>query len=321
MNQILMTQPAKNKKTKPVKDTWNNNAGKKDIKSIVKFFAIAIIVFGLAISGSGAYALVENIQQKKSSSVPAVITERTGNSIKLTVKNDVGIKSVKYAWNDSTAKVVEGKNQKEVSVIVSIIAGNNKLNITVLDSNNNTTQYVKNYVQNETDTTEPVITVSNEDPKIKITVTDDTALDHVVYKYGDNAEVTVQASTEDPTKLEIYIDNVEEAKKTLTIEAIDKAQNHSTKTQDVKGATKPKIEVAPDPTDASYLIIKATDNDGIRMISYYINGQEYQTDPNTSLDTKTFEYKQKVEKGQTNITVHAYNLSEQVTEFIGVYTY
>ena len=313
MNQILMTEQDKN--VKKVKGE------KADTNTVIKFFAIVIMIFGIVISGSNGYTLAKNIQQKKSASVPTVITARSGNQIKLTVKNDIGIKSVKYSWNDSTEKVVEGKNQKEVTTLINVIPGNNRLNITVLDVNNNTTQYVKNYVQEEQDTSEPVISISNEDPKIKITVTDDTALDYVVYKYGDNAEVKVQANEDDPTKLDIYIDNVSPEQKTLTIEAVDKAQNHSTKTQDVKGATKPKIEVTPDPSDASYLVIKVTDNEGIRMVVFYVNGQEYQTDPNVSLDQKTFEYKQKVEKGQTNITVNAYNLSEQVTEFVGVYNY
>ncbi len=57
------------------------------------------------------------------------------------------------------------------------------------------------------------------------------------------------------------------------------------------------------------------------MVSYYINEQEYKTDPNTSLNSKTFEWKQKVEPGQTNVTVHAYNISEQVSEFVGIYNY
>lgn len=314
MNQILVTNEINNKNKKGI------NIG-KDINSIIKFFAIAMIIFGVVLSSNGVYATIQIAKEKNSTSVPVVITQRTGNSINLTVKNDIGIKSVKYAWNDSTEKVVEGKNNKEVNALIPIIAGTNKLNITVLDANNNTTKYVKNFVQNEDDTTEPVITISNEDPKIKITVTDDTALDHITYKYANNDEVTVNASADDPTKIEAYVDNIEEAQETLKVVAVDKAQNTATKEQQVKGTTKSKIEVTQDQNDKSYLIIKVTDNDGIRMVAYYINGQEYQTDPNTSLNTKSFEYRQKIDQGQTNITVHAYNLSQQVTEYTNTFNY
>ena len=57
------------------------------------------------------------------------------------------------------------------------------------------------------------------------------------------------------------------------------------------------------------------------MISYYINQQEYKTDPNTSLNTKTFEWRQKVEKGQSNVTVYVYSVNEQVTDFKWIYNY
>lgn len=316
MNQILMTE-AVNKNAKNKSRVSNSS----DITAVVRFFAIIIMVFGLALSGSSAFGMVQNIQENKNKSIPVVSAQRNGNSVKITVKNDIGIKTIKYSWNDSTETVVQGRNKKQVETTINIIPGNNKLNMTVIDSNNGTTTYVKNYVQEEKDTTEPVITVQNEDPRIKITVTDDTALDYIIYKYGDNEEVKVEASEDDPTKIEGYIDNVLETQVTLKIEAVDKAQNFATKEQQVKGATKPKIEVVSDPTDQSYLIIRASDNEGLRMVVFYINEDEYKTDPNTSLNMKNFEYRQKVPKGETTIKVHAYNLSEQVSEFEGIYTY
>ena len=316
MNQILMTE-AVNKNARNKSKISNSS----DITAVVRFFAIIIMVFGLALSGSSAFGMVENIQENKNKSIPVVSAERNGNSVKVIVKNDIGIKTIKYSWNDSTETVVQGRNKNQVETTINIIPGNNKLNMTVIDSNNGTTTYVKNYVQEEKDTTEPVITVQNEDPRIKITVTDDTALDYIIYKYGDNEEVKVEASEDDPTKIEAYIDNVLETQVTLKIEAVDKAQNFATKEQQVKGATKPKIEVVSDPTDQSYLIIRASDNEGLRMVVFYINEDEYKTDPNTSLNMKNFEYRQKVPKGETTIKVHAYNLSEQVSEFEGIYTY
>ncbi len=316
MNQILMTE-AVNKNARNKSKISNSS----DITAVVRFFAIIIMVFGLALSGSSAFGMVQNIQENKNKSIPVVSAERNGNSVKVIVKNDIGIKTIKYSWNDSTETVVQGRNKNQVETTINIIPGNNKLNMTVIDSNNGTTTYVKNYVQEEKDTTEPVITVQNEDPRIKITVTDDTALDYIIYKYGDNEEVKVEASEDDPTKIEAYIDNVLETQVTLKIEAVDKAQNFATKEQQVKGATKPKIEVVSDPTDQSYLIIRASDNEGLRMVVFYINEDEYKTDPNTSLNMKNFEYRQKVPKGETTIKVHAYNLSEQVSEFEGIYTY
>ena len=317
MNQILITEDVNKKKTKNEKEVKTTS----DIRSVVRFFAIVIIIFGLILSGSSAYGMFQEVQERKARSVPVVTTQRNGNSINLIVKNDIGIKTIKYSWNSSTETVVQGKNKTQVETTINIIPGNNRLNITVIDVNNAITTYVKNYIQEEKDTTEPVITIENEDPRIKITVTDDTALDYIVYKYGDNEEVKVEASAEDPTKIEAYIDNVLETQLTLKVEAVDKAQNFATKEQEVKGATKPKIEVYADPVDPSYLIIKVTDNDGLRMVAFYVNEDEYKTDPNTSLNMKYFEYRQQVPKVETKLVVHAYNLSEQVSEFEGIYNY
>ena len=54
MNQILMIEnKKKNKKHK-------NNSGAIEIKNIIRFFAVAIIVFGLFIIGHSSYGLYIN---------------------------------------------------------------------------------------------------------------------------------------------------------------------------------------------------------------------------------------------------------------------
>ena len=51
MNQILYVEDKKKNK-------------KSDIKSIVRFFAIAIIIFGMAFTSQGCYALYTNSSRK-----------------------------------------------------------------------------------------------------------------------------------------------------------------------------------------------------------------------------------------------------------------
>ena len=71
----------------------------------------------------------------------------------------------------------------------------------------------------------------------------------------------------------------------------------------------------------SYLIIRASDDYGLRMVVFYINDQEYKTDPNVSLNSKNFEYRIQVNHGETTVKVNAYNLSEQVSQYEGKYNY
>ena len=127
MNQILMTEAVnKNAKNK------SRESNSSDITAVVRFFAIIIMVFGLALSGSSAFGMVQNIQENKNKSIPVVSAQRNGNSVKITVKNDIGIKTIKYSWNDSTETVVQGRNKNQVETTINIIPGNNKLNMTVI---------------------------------------------------------------------------------------------------------------------------------------------------------------------------------------------
>lgn len=326
MNQILITEsnrPKKNsnnteKKVKKVNAKLEKNIG--DISGIVKTFAILILIFGLALAGDGTYAMMQNIEIAKTAKIPVVEVLKSGNAVKLSIKCENGIRTVSYAWNDSTPTIVQGRGNTTVERTISIPSGENKLNISVIDAKGQSRRYVKTLKQEEKDTTEPTIKFEVVNSNIKIIATDDTAIDYITYKYGDNQEVTVSAKQEEQMIIEQTIP-VMQGEMTLTVEAVDKAQNVAMIDQKIKGTKRPTIEVIPDPNDPSYLIIKAYDDDGLRMVSYFINEQEYKTDPNVSLNSKTFEWKQKVEPGQTRILVHAYNISEQVTEFDGIYNY
>lgn len=322
MNQILITEnnnpKRKEKRVKETKTKTPKNPG--DVSGIARVFAVLVLLFGIVLSGDGAYAIMQNMESAKNTKVPAVEVLKTGNTVNLSIKCETGIRTVSYAWNDSSSTIVQARGKSEVEQTISIPSGENRLNVTVIDSEGQTRRYVKVLKQEEKDTTEPTIEFEVVNSSIKIVVKDDTAMDYITYKYGDSQEETVSVKQEGQTTIEETIP-VQQGESTITVEAVDKAQNVSTKEQKVKGAKRPTIEVVPDPADPSYIIIKAYDDDGLRMISYFINEQEYKTDPNVSLNSKTFEWRQKVEPGQNRILVHAYNISEQVTEFDGIYNY
>ena len=266
--------------------------------------------------------LLRRIQKDRKSVVQGKSVDLGGrNTAKVTVECETGIRNVSFSWNESTPTIVQGRGNKTLEQTISIPSGeNNKLNISVIDANGQTRRYVKTLNQDAKDVTEPVITIEGINSNIKITATDDTAIDYITYRYGDSQEVTIYAEEDGQTKIEATIP-ASQGETDLVVEAVDKAQNVATKEQKIKGVKRPTIEVIPDPNDPSYLIIKAYDDDGLRMIAYTLNGQDYKTDPNTSLNTKTFEYRQKVEPGESQILIHAYNINEQVTEFNGIYRY
>lgn len=320
MNQILITENNNNSDNRKVNKVKNRNNADNEITTIIKVFAVLILIFGVILSGNGVYAIANEIKIAQETKIPVVTTQRTGNAVTISIQSEVGIRTMVYSWNDTTETVIQGRNKTELEQTVTIPAGDNRLNISVIDSQGKQTKFVKNFVQAEIDTTKPEITFEVVDSNIKIIATDDTEIDYIVYKYGDSAEVKVEAKAKGQITIEELV-QVSQGQSTLKVEAVDKSQNFATAEQEIKGVKKPIIEVIPDPNDPSYLIIKASDEEALRMVSYYINDQEYKTDPSTSLNTKTFEWKQKVEPGETRVTVHAYSVNEQVTEFIGIYNY
>ena len=305
--------------------TSYNNSGfqkeKMSVSFIVKIFAIALIIFGVALLGNGSLAISQSAKQKASQKSPEVTIIRKGNVLNLSVKSEVPLRSVGYAWNSDDFQYASAKQGTEFEMTINVIEGeNNKLNIAIVDMSNKKTNYREKYSK-EPDTTEPEIVISNEDPRIKIVVKDDTALDHVTYKYGDNQEQTAYADISDPTRIEIYIDNIETVQSTLVVEAVDTAQNHAEVSQEVKGTTKPQITIEPiSEEDPSILQITITCEDNLQKIVIYLGEQRYSTPDNISIDKKQFVQKVKVENG-TTIKVNAYNVSEQMTEKTITYNY
>ncbi len=317
MNQILMTEnKSREKKVKNERNRGTNNSG--NVSGIIKVFAILILVFGLALSGNGTYAFVQNVKNARNTKIPSVEVLKSGNTAKITIKCETGIRTISYAWNNSNPTIVQGRGKTVLEQSVAIPTGENRLNISVIDSSGKTRRYVKTLKQDEKDVTEPVIEFKPDNTNtLQIIVTDDNAMDYITYKYGDDEQITVKATSEGQTTIKATIDVVAE-ERLLKVEAVDKEQNVATAEQRIKGVSvdsKPTAQLTLDPEDSSYAILKVQDEYGLRMVDWFVNEQEYKTDPNTSLNQNTFEYRFKIEPGNTKIVLRVYNVREQVEEF------
>ena len=329
MNQILQTDSLDSNKKNNMgafgrpNNTFNPNnsqnggglkggISKLGIDTIVKIFAISLIVFGVATLGNGVYAKSKISKIKENQKIPNVSISRKGNVLNLTVKSEVALRSVGYAWNGEDFQYSSAKQQKQFNMNIKVIDGSdNKLNIAVVDMSNKKSTYHSEYSK-EPDTTNPEIVISNADPKIKITVTDDTALDHVTYKYGDDQEQRIEADPRDPSKLEFYIDNVDTEQKTLLVEAVDSSQNHAEKEEKVVGTTKPKIELGRDSQDPSIIQIRITDTINLHKVVIYKNDQRFDTsDSLVSINDTVYTAKVRVNSGDV-LKIEAHNMKEKM---------
>ena len=107
MNQILSTSmPTNNKKNKSGNPIPTGN--------VLKFFGIAILLFGVFLIGTGAYAIYKNqgYQQKQNIEPTISIENKTDKTIMLKITHKKNIARVEYSWNDGEKIVVNGNNGK-----------------------------------------------------------------------------------------------------------------------------------------------------------------------------------------------------------------
>lgn len=303
MNQILYTNNQKKK------------GGPLEIKTILMIFAILCILFGIILIGQAAYSMLTKKGQT-SQSVPLVEVSQEDASLIINVKHDKIIDKIIYSWNEEQEIVLLGKGRVELEEIIEVPVGNNILKLKVIDVEGKTVSYSQMYELAEGDVIKPEIELLVESSKVKIVAKDETELDYIIYYWNSEDETRVDVREESLKQIEEKID-ILKGENTLTIIAVDKAGNETTKEQTFKGVKKPKIDLA---RNGNELIIKVTDEEGIQKIEYTLNGKFYSTDPQntgTPLNMKEVEIKQPLEQGENKITIKAYNISGLETEVSG----
>ncbi len=257
MNQILYTGKGK-------------SHGPASLESILKFFSIALIVFGIIFIGDGSYALYQNNEALKSlndNSVPEITFEQEENNAIVTVSHNKGISKVKYRWNDGDETIVQGNSEETVILdSISISAGTNTLYVTAIDVNGKSSEASYEYSYDGICIELSVIDSSY----IKITASDVTGLSYITYKWNSDEEIVAYADTEDNTVIE-QTTQIPTGLNTLSITAVNTANLTLTKTQDVKGNHVPEITVY---IQDGYLIVYVTDEEGIDTITQQINVEE-----------------------------------------------
>lgn len=305
MNQILYTNNPKKK------------GGPLEINVVLRVFAILCIIFGVILIGQASYAmLTKKADNNAKESIPLVEITQIEDSLKLKVKHDKLIDKIVYSWNGNQEIVLQGKGRMELEETIDLPIGTNTLLLKITDIAGKTVNYNKNYERAEGDITKPEIELLVESSKIKIVVKDETEIDYISYYWNEEDETIIEAREESPKQIEEKIE-ILRGENTLTIIAVDKAGNKTTKEQVFRGVKKPVINLAREGKD---LIIKVTDEEGIQKIEYTLNGVQYSTDPQntgTPLNRKELEFKQTLEDGENEITIKAYSISGLDAEVSG----
>ena len=210
MNQILSTSmPMDNKKKKEKKVNTNPVA----IKSILKFFAIAMLIFGIFTIGTGAYAVFKNqSEQQEQNLEPSIsIEDKDEETILLKVVHKKNIAKLEYRWNDEESTVVNGNNGKYIEKQIKVPSGKNTLHVLVVDEDGKEIPYEKQYER------ESKINFEVSGNKIKIIYEGDKKVSYMTYRWDEEEEKTIQIND---TKIDQEIDAIK-GLHTLTVIVVD----------------------------------------------------------------------------------------------------
>lgn len=305
MNQILSTSMPMNGKKK------NKGGNAIAIGNIIKFFGIAILIFGTLLVGVGVYSMTQNQAQQKEESAEATISieDKTDNTILLKIISQKNIDRVEYSWNDEEEETLYGNNGKYLEKEIDVPSGSNTLNVLVVDVNGKETTYEKQY-EHESD-----INIEVSGNKIRITYDGNTMISYMTYRWDEEDEKRVEIQDKS-------IDEEIDALKglhTLTVVVVDENNNTDTKQQKINGVSKPKVEVSVDE-QKEHFVIKASDEDKISKFSFRLNqddSQEYEM----NIEDKEFKELQyilpdslKLQPGENTIEVTVYNANGVSTE-------
>ena len=303
MNQILSFQTIGNSKIQ--------------LKKVIRFFSIFIILFALILFIEGSFGYYKNKNKKVViKETPDINIQRDNGTTILNITSNIGVQKVIYSWNDGIEDSVEegGKNNVEVKIPTTI--GTNDLNIKIIDSNGNTIVYnpVKiSYEENQeenvnweeaikTDKTKPKVSIESVKGKIVITATDDVKMSYVTYSWNGEEENKITGLSDDEKTLTTEIDstNVKKGTNKLIVKAYDKAGNVETVEKEVQGANGSEIKVNQENGE---LVVNVKNDINITKIEYNFNGEEKTID---NINQKEYTFKLQMKDGENKISISAY---------------
>lgn len=304
MNQILLTGNENNKKDNKTNKYKNSN--NNDMKKIILFFGIVILIFGISIVGVYSYRTKNNKKEKTVTVQPPQLSlEKTEKEVKVIAKATSGIDKIIYTWNDDDPREVKMNGRTEHEEKFTIPEGRSNLNVKVVDKNGKETEKNEEFLL---DTTNPIIeeriTVTG-DGTLKITATDNVAMQYMTYKWNDEEEVRIDVENEGETTQVIVI-KAKVGNNTLTITAVDAAGNTEIKYDvPVEAYIPPHIEANE---SEGKIYIKISHDKGMKKIVFKVNNQEIIYDENYPAYDGTsteLEFKFSLAEGENTLEIEA----------------
>lgn len=292
MNQILSVEmPSKKKKKNK----------KVNIGSIIAFFCIILLIFGILMIGIGIFSKLKNTGEEDKpgyvQTKPIIeIIQKNASKLDIKVKSDKVISKVVYKWNNGIETPVNGSNETSMDLEISIPEGNNVLSITATDEDGISETFEKEY--KGLAEYNPKVEIRQRSNYLDITCESETVIKEISYYYDEKALSTKPIGEKTGT---VVIDAMP-GEHNLTIVVVDETGRESKKNNKV---SVPEINVI---TDGTYFIVTGKDTLGLKKIEVNFNDEDSQK----VLDSKEYKEQFKLKKGENKIIIKLTN-SKDVT--------
>lgn len=334
MNQILLTEEPNNNNKAKNRNERIKTSNPIDFNKIKIFFAIVIIIFGVALIGVFGYKALNKKSEPANPSNPPEeqisklqlsieendLTEpgnendRQVEKATIIAKSGYGIEKIIYSWNneDEIVKVYGEDNNKEIKEELDVPAGDNSLYVKAIDESGEEIEDKIDFSIINIDL-QPEIEISIINEKIKVVATSEIPLRDLKYSWENDDEIVIKPETDEEITIETIID-VKRELNNLTITATDCNGNNKTINQAIEGRQKPEITVTKRGNKVHMII---SHYKGLKSVVFKINGKEYIYDENSRTydETKTqIEYYCTLQEGENKIYITATSLEGTVEE-------
>ena len=322
MNQILSTS------------NDYNSYNKNNLRKIIIFFCIAVIILAVGIISSKAYGMYKKKQDESNFAAPEIqIDKQDSNQISINAYCEDGISYIIYTWNNANQNKVVLNGSTTFQRIVSMPYNkDNILKVEVVSINNIKGEATKSFGM-EVDEQNPTIdSLVATGSKLSITASDDSGIEYIEYQWEGEEANKVLAEEDNNKTFNLQI-NIQRGTHKLTIKVVDKYGNEEKLSRLVTGVNEPEILVL---RYGNVIKIRATHDMGIKQISALINDKLYtfsDKDPDYVKDT-TLQKEFPLEEGENlvKVIVHSYEkLSDDESDdsimnysyktFVGTCTY
>lgn len=313
MNQILMIE--NKKKTKNKKN--RNSSAPIEIKNVIRFFAVIIIIFAICIISHSSYALYREAKGNNTNNLANITLTRENDTLIVNVQSEYIIEKFKYNWeNSQQTSISEGSKSFEEEIILP--SGNNVLTIILEDETGRAVTYTKEIILDGIDITKPSIEIEQgQGASIRINAVDETKIEYITYRIDDGEEVKIERNEDNDKIIEYILTDMPRGEHTLYVTAVDSFGNIAEdEAPIIISSERPTIKNISIDQENGKIIIEASDVDGIKAIEVNLNGSVYSMD-DVNRTEATFSLN--IQEGKNTISIKLTNVNgitaEGATEF------